>query len=67
MLKGHGDHCGSRKHIALEIKQKVSHPESFSHSGGQEINHILERLDVSFIALILPVKSMGKAGRLMIR
>jgi hypothetical protein len=36
-------------------------------SSGQEINHILERLAVSFVSLIPPVQSMGKAGRLIIR
>jgi hypothetical protein len=49
------------------MQLKASYPDAFSPAGGQEINRILERLLVAFVAFMPPVKSMSKAGRLMIR
>jgi hypothetical protein len=51
----------------LKIKLKASYPDVFSPSGGQEINCILERLIVAFVSFMPPVKSMSKAGGLIIR
>jgi hypothetical protein len=51
----------------LKIKLKANYPDAFSPSGGQDINHILERLVVAFVSFMPPVKSMSKAGRPIIR
>jgi hypothetical protein len=51
----------------LKIKRKASYADAFSPSGGQEINRILERFIVAFVSFMPPMKSMSKAGRLIIR